>query len=235
MAEYSTVDSATETFNEIIKITQKGASTLREIYSTKRDYFRLDFIDKLIYFGGLSQYKMSNVMHFYETIKDFPMFVNYMNETASEQLSLYNELFNVYFQAICRYKNKQFSIIKSKILYLLRAEFTLPAIAETPTVRRAKITIKSTYKPELPSLIDNHLDLNNIMQTQEALLSKGRREKIICTEESTKIELDGPVLRDTITSLISLQNTMLRVSNDLGIKSNPFLDMQLFASANGYK
>lgn len=224
-------NSVDERFKRIYKCTTEK-DTLMKIYQTDRNLFAPQIVDTIIRLGEQKEYTILTLQEF-QVLLNSTIFRDYVAVTDPNSLLVYDQMFDVYFQAVCKDAGKQYSAIKNKILAFMRAKITVPSVQDTFTISNPAVHINTSYRPRDRHPVTASCDIANVIQEQFYRAVEEAKEEFFTFEASpSRVELSGPTLHNLLSNVLLLQETMLQESASVGVRVQPFIaTVSLFVDA----
>lgn len=222
-------NSVEERFRRIYKCTTEK-DTVQKIFRTDKNLFAPQVVDTIIRLGEQKEYTILTLQEF-QILLNSTIFRDYVAVTDPNSLLAYDQMLDVYFQAICKDVGKQYSAIKNKILAFLRAKITVPSVQESFSIGNPTVHINTSYRPRDRQPVSASCDIANVIQEQFYRAVEEAKEELFTFEASpSRVELSGPTLNSLLSNVVLLQETMLKESASVGVKVQPFIaSVSLFA------
>lgn len=218
-----------ETFNTFKEILAKNpnATVLTQLYQIDQTMFSPLIISLIVELGSKSRYNIKTLGDFTILCK-LPIFAAYIDAANDSQQKLYAEQqFSVYFKSIVPDTSTvSWSVIKNRILGMLRAQFTIPQTDGGYNIANASVSINTTYQPKTNTTYDNVIDVVGLLRNQFKNATCNKPEQIFKQKTfPMDVRVQEAILSTVINEVVALQEVMKNVSESLCIKQLPFLNL----------
>lgn len=207
-----------------IKDKSSAGDVLEQLFSINRILFDPNFIDNLLELAAVKEY---TTKHFTDIVQllQASLFHDFSVEENENSLKAYEELFDIYFEAITKDRKISEIVTKIKICTLLKIKLTIPSYHSNLNIKNIVVTVSSAYKPKEIERVTAACDVSNIVKNSFfKAIQAAPISDFSYVPHSSSINIQGPILSMLITNELLLQDNLLQSAIACGVKVAPFIN-----------
>nr|CAR40199.1 HzNVORF9-like2 protein [Chelonus inanitus] len=226
----STLRDPNDAYLEISRVVDVGEGALKKIYTTDKAAFDVNIIQKIISFCYKKEYGLLDLLDLSDVLK-LTIFRQYSQETNVDQLNILEKYIDIYLLAICKYKSQNSYLVRNKLLPLLRVR-TKPPFCEPDVIAKGKVSLKQNIRCTKNLNNRKNVDLAQTIRIQQFHIRNASYEQLNFIDRSNVFRskqfcLDGDIICNIASVLLSLQTIILKCNQEMGFKVNQFLEVNI--------
>ncbi|XP_044585463.1 uncharacterized protein LOC123265678 [Cotesia glomerata] len=216
-----------DSYQKLLKLSEVGGGVLHNFYGIDKAAFNINIIDKIVSLCQKKEYGIKDLLELRDIV-NLTIFNQYIEEKNIDRINQLEKYIDVYLSAICRYRSQNYHFVRNKLLPLLRLK-TKPPFSEPDLIAKGTVSLKYP-ESDAKRKINNNIDIIQMIRSQQAHIRNTSYELLVYNNRSNiygskQIILTGSVFVTLATSLINLQNVMLKNNNEMGFYVRPFLEV----------
>ncbi|XP_057322090.1 uncharacterized protein LOC130665639 [Microplitis mediator] len=216
-----------DSYMQLLKLSEIGEGVLHNFYGIDKAAFNINIINKIVLLCQKKEYGIKDLLELRDITK-LTIFNQYIDEKNIDRINHLEKYIDVYLSAICRYKNQNYHFVRNKLLPLLRLR-TKPPFSEPDLIAKGTVSLKYP-ETNTKRKINNNIDIIQMIRSQQSHIRNTPYELLARDNRSNnygnkQIILSGSVFLTLATTLVNLQNVMLKNNNEMGFYVKPFLEV----------
>uniref|UniRef100_A0AAU8GCH1 Uncharacterized protein n=1 Tax=Faxonius propinquus nudivirus TaxID=3139431 RepID=A0AAU8GCH1_9VIRU len=211
-----------ENYKKILANTSSKDS-LTKLWKIDPILFDPNFIANMIALAEKNEYKIDNFDDI-SSLRKSSVFRDFIKQTTDALITKFDFLFEIYFQAITEQTRKPSSVIKTRILTLLKLQLNIPSINNSINFKNSIINVSSSYKPKETERATAACDIAIMVENMfYSAIKNAPSQTFTYSSQPSTLTLQGPILKMLLRNIIMLQDELLNAAIACGVKVEPFI------------